>query len=39
MELLAKVERLDKLSDAVNNGADIETIKEILYGMDGGSSP
>lgn len=38
MELIAKAELLDRISDAVANETDIQAVKEILYEKDGRSS-
>lgn len=38
MELIAKAELLDRISKAIENGSDIQDIKEILYEKDGCSS-
>lgn len=35
MELVAKAELFDRISEAVINGVDIQAVKEILYEKDG----
>lgn len=35
MELVAKAELLDRISEVVINGADIQAVKGILYEKDG----